>query len=204
MAGQSRINFESSVWKDAVVRGDVEVGHNTTICEGAVVTNTFTKKTVEGYPRTTKIGNYTVVGENAVVISSHIDDEVMVGNNAIVNEGCYINTHSILAADAVLEPHTTVPSGEMWAGNPAQKVRNLDDMELLSFSNVAEAFDVKRNDHVFAQTIDTAGTVFAPFTTVDTKKVYDLWMKHAVPHKFTRPTRTIKGKTQPNDGPYSI
>lgn len=35
----------------------------------------------------------------------------------------------MLAAGSVVEPGVTIPSGELWAGNPARKLRELKDEE---------------------------------------------------------------------------
>ena len=40
-----------------------------------------------------------------------------------------VSRGAILAAGAVLTPNKTVPSGQIWAGNPAKYLRDLDEEE---------------------------------------------------------------------------
>ncbi|XP_039011641.1 gamma carbonic anhydrase-like 1, mitochondrial [Hibiscus syriacus] len=40
-------------------------------------------------------------------------------------EGSLVETHSILEASSVVPPGRRIPTGELWAGNPARFVRAL-------------------------------------------------------------------------------
>ncbi len=40
-----------------------------------------------------------------------------------------VESGAIIAAGAVVAAHTTVPSGELWGGNPAKKLRNVKQEE---------------------------------------------------------------------------
>jgi carbonic anhydrase/acetyltransferase-like protein (isoleucine patch superfamily) len=44
---------------------------------------------------------------------------------SVIQEGCKIETESFIAAGAVLPAKTIVKSGELWAGVPARKLRDL-------------------------------------------------------------------------------
>lgn len=52
---------------------------------------------------------------------------------ATVN-GATLNSYAVLAAGAVLQPGQTVPSNQVWAGNPAEYLRDLsaEEREILS------------------------------------------------------------------------
>jgi carbonic anhydrase/acetyltransferase-like protein (isoleucine patch superfamily) len=50
-------------------------------------------------------------------------------SGSVILEGCHVNSNSIIAAGAILRPHTVVGEGEMWAGNPAKLVRKVTDAE---------------------------------------------------------------------------
>ena len=45
-------------------------------------------------------------------------------------EGSLVETQSMLAAGTVLPPGRLVPTGELWAGNPAKFVRKLTNDEV--------------------------------------------------------------------------
>ncbi len=60
--------------------------------------------------------------------------------NATVLEGSVIESGSMIAAGSVVLPHTTVPSGQLWAGNPAVFIRNLTHEESESFEKVSTSY----------------------------------------------------------------
>ncbi len=70
--------------------------------------------------------------EDEVVISSKaylsdctIKSRAFIGLGATINSNCFIESYGVLAAGAVLEPNSRIKEGEVWAGNPARKVRNI-------------------------------------------------------------------------------
>ncbi len=110
-----------SIWFNAVVRGDVHyirMGNKVNIQDNAVVHCTYQK-----HP--TNIGNNVSVGHNAIVHGCTIHDNVLVGMGAIVMDACVIESNCIIAAGAVLLEGTHVPSGSVYAGVPARKVKDL-------------------------------------------------------------------------------
>ena len=58
-----------------------------------------------------------------------IEEEGFVGMCATVLDGAVVKTGGFLAAGAFLTPRKVVPSGEMWAGTPARKFRDLKNGE---------------------------------------------------------------------------
>jgi carbonic anhydrase/acetyltransferase-like protein (isoleucine patch superfamily) len=48
---------------------------------------------------------------------------------AIVMDNCIIESNSIVAAGAVITQNTVVPSGTIWAGVPAKKVKDIDQSD---------------------------------------------------------------------------
>eukprot|EP01034_Spumella_vulgaris_P021365 gene21365-27395_t len=82
-----------------------------------------------GYPSDVSIGNRCTVGHGALITSSTIGDFVLVGQGAIIQEGCDIGDHCIIAAGAVVLPNLVIPAGQLWAGNPAQYIRDVTEDE---------------------------------------------------------------------------
>ena len=112
---------DCSFWFNAVVRGDVNtirIGNKVNIQDGAVIHCTYKKtKTV--------LGNNVSIGHNAIVHGCLVHDNVLIGMGAIVMDNCEIGSNSIIAAGAVLTEGTIVPSGCIYAGVPAKKVKDI-------------------------------------------------------------------------------
>ena len=114
---------DCSFWFNAVVRGDVNsirLGNKVNIQDGAIIHCTYQKtKTI--------LGNNVSVGHNAIVHGSLVHDNVLIGMGAIVMDNCEIGSNSIIAAGAVLTEGTIVPSGCIYAGVPAKKVKDISE-----------------------------------------------------------------------------
>ncbi|MDC1150394.1 acyltransferase [Gammaproteobacteria bacterium] len=75
-----------------------------------------------------------------------LEDNVWIGDSAIICKGVTIGKNSIIGAGAVVTKN--VPPNSIFAGNPARLVKNLDDVEfntranfLEDPSNLAKEFD---------------------------------------------------------------
>ena len=77
---------------------------------------------------TTTIGNNVSIGHNALVHGCTVHDNVLIGMGAIVMDDCVIESNSIIAAGAVLTKGTYVPSGTIFAGVPAKKVKDISEV----------------------------------------------------------------------------
>lgn len=94
-----------------------------------------------------EIGNYVTIGHGALLKSCIVGDECLIGQGAIIEEGSVIEGSSVIAAGAVVTAGTLVPKGQMWAGNPAKYVRDLDEDEQKFFKKSAEAYSTLREEH---------------------------------------------------------
>ena len=56
-------------------------------------------------------------------------DFSLIGMGSILQEGSRIGTEALVAAGAVVGPGVEIPSGELWVGNPARKLRDLSETE---------------------------------------------------------------------------
>jgi len=54
-----------------------------------------------------------------------IGDDVLIGTNAIILKGVHIGDRSVIGAGSVVR--CDVPANEVWAGNPACKIKSLKD-----------------------------------------------------------------------------
>jgi len=121
IVGDVLMGNDCSIWFNAVVRGDVNsirIGNKVNIQDGAVIHCTYQKTTVD-------LGNNVSVGHNAIVHGCKIHDNVLVGMGAIIMDNCEIGSNTIIAAGAVLTEGTIVPSGCIYAGVPAKKIKDI-------------------------------------------------------------------------------
>jgi carbonic anhydrase/acetyltransferase-like protein (isoleucine patch superfamily) len=113
--GDVRIGAESSVWPNAVLRGDygtIIVGERTSIQDGTVV------HAVDEYP--TVIGDDCVIGHLAHLEGCVIHDRALVGSGSIVLHEAVVQSGATVGAGAVVRNRMEVPANAMALGVPAQ------------------------------------------------------------------------------------
>jgi carbonic anhydrase/acetyltransferase-like protein (isoleucine patch superfamily) len=121
IVGDVVMGNDCSVWFNAIVRGDVNIiriGNKVNIQDGAVIHCTYQKTQVH-------LGDNVSIGHNAIVHGCKVHDNVLIGMGAIVMDNCEIGSNSIIAAGAVVTEGTIVPSGCIFAGVPAKKVKDI-------------------------------------------------------------------------------
>jgi carbonic anhydrase/acetyltransferase-like protein (isoleucine patch superfamily) len=119
--GDVHIGAGSNIWFGCVIRGDVcpiRIGERTNIQDGTVIH--VTRKTGP-----TTIGSGITVGHSALLHACTLEDDCFVGMHATVMDGAVVESGAMLAAGALLAPGKRVPSGQLWAGNPAKYFRDL-------------------------------------------------------------------------------
>nr|WP_314544084.1 gamma carbonic anhydrase family protein [uncultured Empedobacter sp.] len=121
VVGEVEMGNDCSIWFSAVVRGDVhyiKMGNKVNVQDNATIHATYQKSP-------TTIGNNVSIGHNAIVHGCTIHDNVLVGMGAIVMDDCVIESNSLIAAGAILTKGTHVKEGELWAGIPAKKIKDV-------------------------------------------------------------------------------
>ncbi len=113
---------QCSVWFNAVVRGDVHfirIGSKVNIQDGAIIHCTY-----ETAPTT--IGNNVSIAHNAIVHGCTIENNVLVGMNAIIMDNAVVGSNSIIAAGSVVLENTVIEPGSVYAGVPAKKIKSMN------------------------------------------------------------------------------
>lgn len=121
IVGDVHMGDQCSLWFNAVVRGDVNairMGNKVNVQDNAVIHCTYQKAA-------TTIGDNVSIGHNAIVHGCTIHDNVLIGMGSIVMDDCVVESNSIIAAGAVLTEGTHVPSGTIYAGIPARKIKDI-------------------------------------------------------------------------------
>ena len=125
IVGDVTIGRDSSIWFNAVLRGDVNtitIGDRTNIQDGAVIHTLYDGSP---HPSQTHIGNDVSVGHNAIIHGGIIGDNCLIGMGAIsldtaeVPAGCIIAAGALVLSNAKLEPDS------LYAGIPARKIRTV-------------------------------------------------------------------------------
>jgi carbonic anhydrase/acetyltransferase-like protein (isoleucine patch superfamily) len=125
ISGDVAIGERSSVWMNAVIRGDVNsirVGSCSNVQDCAVLHGQRNLYSVT-------VGDWVTIGHNATVHGCVVEDECLIGIGARVLNNARIGKGSIIAAGSVVPEHTIVPPGTLWAGVPAKQRRELTDKD---------------------------------------------------------------------------
>ncbi len=123
--GDVTLGERSSVWMNAVLRGDVHsirVGSNSNIQDCAVLHGQRNL-----YP--VIVGDWVTIGHNATVHGCVVEDAVLIGIGARVLNNCRIGEGSLIATGAVVPEGTQVPPRTLWAGVPAKLRRQLSEAD---------------------------------------------------------------------------
>ncbi|HJL73269.1 MAG TPA: gamma carbonic anhydrase family protein [Nitrospinaceae bacterium] len=136
VVGDVVIGEESSVWFNAVVRGDVNyirIGRRTNIQDGCVL-----HVSRKDYPLV--IGDGVTVGHNVTLHACTIASNCLIGMGAVVMDGSDIGQNCIIGAGALVTPHTVISPGNMAVGSPAKVKRKLSEEEIQSIRDSAEHY----------------------------------------------------------------
>lgn len=126
VVGQVTVGDNCSIWYNCTVRGDaqpVSIGHNTNLQDGVSVGS------LRSEGSGTQVGSWVSVGHNAVLQGCTVQDRVLIGMNAVLQDGATVESGAMVAAGAVVAPGAVVPGGELWGGNPARRLRALKPEE---------------------------------------------------------------------------
>ncbi|MGB6133883.1 MAG: gamma carbonic anhydrase family protein [Acidobacteriaceae bacterium] len=127
--GDVVLGEHSSVWMNAVVRGDVHsirIGSHSNVQDCSVLHGMRYK-----YP--VMVGDWVTIGHNATVHGCVIEDACLIGIGARILNNARIGEGSIIAAGAVIPENTVIPPSSLVAGVPGKVRRSLtsDDRETI-------------------------------------------------------------------------
>lgn len=121
--GDVELGENSSVWMNAVLRGDVHsirVGSNSNVQDCCVLHG-------QRHLYSVTVGAWVTIGHNATVHGCVVEDACLIGMGVTILNDCRIGEGSIVAAGCVLPEHTVVPPRTLWAGVPGKQRRELGD-----------------------------------------------------------------------------
>ena len=80
------------------------------------------------------IGDDVTVGRYGLVHACTLGDGVVVGESSVVMDGASVGPQALIAADSVVPPRKQLPGGFVYAGHPAQPLREIEPAELATIA----------------------------------------------------------------------
>ena len=148
--GDVQLDDDSSVWCNAVLRGDVHritVGRCSNVQDltmGHVSHRNASKP--EGSPLV--IGDYVTVGHSVILHGCRIGNECLIGMGSIVMDDAVIGDRVMLGAGSLVSPGKVLESGYLYIGRPAVRQRALTEAEIAYLKYSAEHYVRVKNNYL--------------------------------------------------------
>ncbi len=133
--GNVKMGEYSSVWHNAVIRGDIEaiiIGENTNVQDGCLLHCIHNTEL--------RIGNNVSVGHGAILHSCTIGDCSLIGMGAVVLDGVKIGRNCLIGAGTVVTPNTVIPDNSLVLGSPGKVKRELTEQEIENLLKNAQEY----------------------------------------------------------------
>ena len=123
--GDVEIGENSSVWMNAVIRGDVfaiRIGANSNVQDCSVLHGMRHKYSVT-------VGEWVTIGHSVTLHGCAVGDRCLIGMGAVILNNAKIGEGSIIAAGTVIPENTVVEPNSLWMGVPGKLRKTLDAAE---------------------------------------------------------------------------
>ena len=135
VVGDVEIGPGSSVWYNAVIRGDVNritIGRSTNIQDCSVIHVSARDGVV--------IGDDVLVGHLCMLHGCTLQDGCFIGMKSTILDAAMVETGAMVAAAALVSPRKVVTAGKLWAGSPAVPMRDLSPEEIARFKVATDGY----------------------------------------------------------------
>jgi carbonic anhydrase/acetyltransferase-like protein (isoleucine patch superfamily) len=142
VVGDVYLGADSSVWFNAVLRGDtatITIGARSNIQDLTMV------HADPGFPAS--IGTDVTVGHRAIVHGATVGNGSLVGMGAILLNGVQVGEQCLIAAGSILTQGKIFPPRTLILGSPAKVVRELTDDDLMQLAASAAHYVRKAQEH---------------------------------------------------------
>jgi carbonic anhydrase/acetyltransferase-like protein (isoleucine patch superfamily) len=149
IVGEVIIGADSSVWCNAVLRGDanhIHIGHSSNI-QDLSMCHVSHKHPDKPQGSALRIGNFVTIGHAVILHGCTIGDDCLIGMGSIVMDDALIEPRVMLGAGSLVAPGKVLRSGYLYVGRPAVQVRALTPSELASLRYSAEHYVRVKNVH---------------------------------------------------------
>ena len=148
--GDVTLGDDSSVWCNAVLRGDVNrivIGRGSNVQDLSVGhVSHRTPEKPEGSPLI--VGDYVTIGHSVILHGCTIGNECLIGMGSIVLDNAVIPDRVIIGAGSLVTQGKQLESGMLYMGRPAKAVRKLSDEELAYLMYSAEHYMKLKDDYL--------------------------------------------------------
>ncbi|MBD3261185.1 MAG: gamma carbonic anhydrase family protein [Candidatus Altiarchaeales archaeon] len=132
VVGEVSIAEYSSVWFNAVVRGDrskILIGRYSNVQDCCVI------HSPREFP--VRIGDFCTIGHGSKVHGAEVGGNSLIGMGAILMNGANVGEKCVVAASSVVTESIRIPNGSLVSGSPAKVVRRLSEKEIESIKQNA-------------------------------------------------------------------
>ncbi len=130
--GRVALAEDVSLWPLVVARGDIhriEIGARSNVQDGSVLhVVSDGPHAPGGWPLT--VGADVTVGHKVILHGARVGDRCLIGMGSVVLDGAVIEEEVIVAAGSVVPPGKVLASRGLYLGNPARRVRTVEDSEI--------------------------------------------------------------------------
>ena len=123
--GKVKLEKNSSIWFNAVLRGDIEkivIGENSNIQDGSVL------HTDPGCPLT--VGKGVTVGHMVMLHGCEISDDTLIGIGSTILNKAKIGKNCIIGANTLVTENKVIPDNSLVLGSPGKVIRKVTDDEI--------------------------------------------------------------------------
>jgi len=143
--GDVKLGANSSIWMNAVVRGDVNtirIGRRTNIQDGTIV------HVMREPSHPTVVGDEVTVGHGVILHGCTVADRCLIGMGAVLLNGSSVGADCIVAAGTLLTEGVVVPPRSLVMGSPGKVRRALTDDEVAFIRDSAANYVGYRLDYL--------------------------------------------------------
>ena len=123
--GKVKLEKNSSIWFNAVLRGDIEkivIGENSNIQDGSVL------HTDPGCPLT--VGKGVTVGHMVMLHGCEISDDTLIGIGSTILNKAKIGKNCIIGANTLVTENKVIPDNSLVLGSPGKVIRKVTNDEI--------------------------------------------------------------------------
>jgi len=148
LIGSVVLHDRSSVWFNAVLRGDSEpivIGEDSNVQDGTIM------HTDPGMP--VSVGRGVTIGHMAMLHGCEVGDNSLVGIKATVLNGARIGKYCLIGAGALITEDKQIPDYSMVLGSPGRVVRELDPERIEMLHEAAQIY--VRKSRVYRESLES-------------------------------------------------